>query len=60
MAGERNQQQVAILRILLATCLTTLDALNAAGNPVDEEFVADLERLIGRTRRELEALASPT
>lgn len=47
-----------MLRILLATCETTLDALHAADNPVDVEFVADLERVTVRTRRELEALAA--
>jgi hypothetical protein len=42
-----------MLRILLATCLTTLDALEAADNPVDAEFVTDLERIAARTRGEL-------
>lgn len=47
-----------MLRILLATCQTALDAFRAADNPVDMEFVADLERITERTRRELAALTS--
>ena len=55
---EGIQQRVAILRILLATCLTTLDAFQAADNALDEEFRADLERIIDRTRRELDTLTT--
>ena len=46
-----------MLRILLATCETTLDAFHAADNPIDVEFVAELERITERTRREMAALA---
>lgn len=46
-----------MLRILLATCETALDAFRAADNPLDEEFVADLKRITERTRQELFALA---
>jgi hypothetical protein len=52
-----TQQHIAMLRILLATCETALDAFRAADNPLDEEFVADLKRITERTRRELFALA---
>ncbi len=45
-----------MLRILLATSERALQAFQAAGNPVDREFVADLERIIDRTRAELAAL----
>jgi hypothetical protein len=45
-----------MLTILLATCETSLEAFQAAGNPVDAELVQDLERMIERTRRELDAL----
>ena len=44
--------------ILLATCERALEAFQAADNPVDREFVTDLERVIERTRRELDALGS--
>ena len=45
-----------MLRILLGVCETALDAFRAADNPVDGEFVEDLERISERTRGELEAL----
>jgi len=46
-----------MLKILLATALTTRDALSAADNPLDRKFRADLDRLIERTERELAAFA---
>ena len=46
-----------MLSILLATCETALQAFRAADNPVDAELVADLEKMVARTRKELEALA---
>ena len=50
------KQQRAVLLILLATCERALEAFQAADNVIDEGFVGDLERIILRTRRELEAL----
>ena len=47
-------QQRNILLILLATCERALEAFGAADNPLDTEFVADLERITERTRGELE------
>ena len=47
-----------MLCILLATCETTLDRLRAADDAVDVEFVADLERITERTRREVETLGA--
>jgi hypothetical protein len=47
-----------MLRILLATCETALEAFRAADNPVDGDFVADLERITERTRAELVELAN--
>ena len=52
------EQQFAMLSILHATCGTSLDAFRAAGNPIDEQFVEDLERITERTRQELETLAA--
>jgi hypothetical protein len=49
-------QHLAMLKILLATSETALDAFRAADNPIDGEFVADLERITERTRRELARL----
>jgi hypothetical protein len=51
-------QQVSMLRILLATSERALEAFRAAANPVDHEFVADLERIVERTRAELDASAA--
>ena len=50
-----KSQQRATLVILLATCERALEAFQAAHNLSDEEFVVDLERIIARTRRELQA-----
>ena len=52
------QQHISMLRILYATCKTSLDAFHAADNPVDGEFVAELERITERTFQELKALAA--
>ena len=51
-------KQIAVLTILLATCETTLEAFAAEDNRLDEQLVQDLERVVERTRRELEALAA--
>jgi hypothetical protein len=51
-----DTQKRSMLTILLAACETTLDAFHAADNELDRELVADLERVIERTRGELEAL----
>ena len=45
-----------MLTILVATCETSLQAFKAADNAVDAELVADLEKMVARTRRELEEL----
>ncbi|HEV3408200.1 MAG TPA: hypothetical protein VG079_05890 [Gaiellaceae bacterium] len=48
------------LVILLATCERTLEAFEERDDPVDPELVADLERVVERTRRELAALRPRT
>jgi hypothetical protein len=53
-----TQQHVAMLRILLATCETALDAFHAADNPLDAKFVEELQRITDRTRQELAAHAT--
>jgi hypothetical protein len=55
MAGQ--SREAAMLTILLATCETALQAFKAADNPIGVELMADLERMVERTRAELEALA---
>ena len=44
--------------ILLATCERTLEAFEEANEVLDPELVADLERVVERTRSELNALQS--
>ena len=53
-----SAKQRSMLKILLATCEQTLDALTAADNPVDQALLTDLEGMIERTRNELVALGS--
>ena len=45
-----------MLTILLATCETALRAFRATDSSVDRELVADLEKMVARTRQELQAL----
>ena len=47
-----------MLRILYGACTAALDAFRAADNPVDEELVADLEKMVERTRDEIERLST--
>ena len=47
-----------MLAILLATCEEALEAFRAVDNPLDEEFVRDLEQVMARTRGELVAFAN--
>ncbi len=48
-----------MLTILLATCEVALQSSRAAEIALDDELVADLERLIERTRAELDAQVEP-
>lgn len=45
-----------MLTILQAATATALDHFRAADNPVDRELVADLEKMVERTRLEIERL----
>jgi hypothetical protein len=59
--GYRNRvrtekQEIALLRILIACGEKTIEAFEASDNPVDGEFLAELERVIARSRDELAAL----
>jgi hypothetical protein len=49
-----------MLRILHASCATALDAFRAAENPVDKQLVSDLEKMVERTRVELQRFAEPS
>ena len=47
-----------MLTILLATCETTLHTLQAADNRADAELTGLLEKMIERTRLEIETLTT--
>ncbi len=49
-----------MLRILHASCATALDTFRAADNPVDADLVIDLEKMVERTRVELERFVKPS
>jgi hypothetical protein len=51
-----DSQEIALLRILVATAEKALEAFEATDNPVDRELVADLRRVIERSRGELDTL----
>jgi hypothetical protein len=54
--SSTEKREIAMLRILIACGEKALEAFEVSGNPVDAEFVADLERIIRRSRDELAAL----
>lgn len=54
--ARTDRQEVALLRILIATGERALEAFQASENPVDADFVAELERIVARSRDELAAL----
>jgi hypothetical protein len=45
-----------MLRILYGACSTALDAFRAADDPVDKQLTIDLEKMVSRTRGEIERL----
>ena len=55
---ETGQQHLSMLRILYAASAAALDAFRAADNPVDAELVGDLERMVERTRHEIDRLGA--
>lgn len=60
MAERTDSQEKALLAILIATGERTIEAFHATGNPVDAEFLVELERIIERSRQELATLAQKT
>jgi hypothetical protein len=50
----------ALLAILIAAGEKAVEAFHASGNPVDVDFLADLERIVERSRKELAALTQKT
>jgi hypothetical protein len=55
---EKVWQQVNMLKILHAVCKTALDAFYAADNLIDRQLILDLEKMVARTRLELDAFAT--
>lgn len=53
---QDTTQHLAMLRILYGACAAALNAFRAAGNPVDEQLVIDLEMMVTRTSAEIERL----
>ena len=51
-------KHLSMLRILYGASAAALDAFRAADNPVDGDLLADLERMVERTRGEIERLAA--
>jgi hypothetical protein len=45
-----------LLTILIATGEKAVEAFQASANPVDSDFLVELERVIERSRKELSAL----
>ena len=56
--AETGQQHLSMLRILYAASAAALEAFRAADNPVDAELVGDLEKMVERTRREIDRLGA--
>ena len=57
--GQQRRMQIAMLKVLLATCVATLEALRGpVDHPLDADFVADLERVVARTRAVLAELGA--
>jgi hypothetical protein len=54
---ETVRRHISTLTILHAVCTTALDAFNAADNLTDRELVADLEKMIERTRLAINAFS---
>jgi hypothetical protein len=54
--AEDIRRALSMLTILLATCQTTLHTLQVANNAVDEDLTDLLEKMVERTRLEIETL----
>jgi hypothetical protein len=55
--NDAERQQLSMLTILHSACAVALDAFYAADNRLDRGLVADLERMVERTRLEIESFA---
>jgi hypothetical protein len=53
--AQTDPREAALLKILIACGGKAIEAFQASANPVDVEFLADLERVIELSRKELAA-----
>jgi hypothetical protein len=60
MEDRSDRKHMALLTILIACGEKAVEAFQASDNPVDADFLADLERVIERSRNELVALGQAT
>ncbi len=51
-----DRKEIAVLRILVGCGEKALEAFEASDNPIDADFVADLRRIVARSRDELAVL----
>jgi hypothetical protein len=58
LIADDTYRHLSMLRILYGASSTALDVFRAADNPVDEQLVADLDKMVERTRGEIERLAA--
>ncbi|HEX5467426.1 MAG TPA: hypothetical protein VFW80_00100 [Gaiellaceae bacterium] len=58
MDNAATGREIALLGILIACGEKAIEAFQASDNPVDADFLKDLERIIQRSRDELVALRS--
>lgn len=54
--ARTDREEVALLKILIAAGERAIEAFQASANITDEQLLADLERVIKRSRAELAAL----
>jgi hypothetical protein len=58
--ARSDKREVALLTILIGCGEKAIEAFHASDNPIDADFVVDLERVIDRSRQELAALLGKT
>ena len=56
---ETVRRHIGTLTILHAVCTTALEAFYAADELIDRQLVADLEKMVERTRLEIKAFTEP-
>jgi hypothetical protein len=54
--SEEIHRQIALLNILIACGEKAIEAFQASANPVDAEFLVELQRIVERSKDEAAAL----